>query len=105
MGEPALDLDPAPHWRRLAACRGEDTEIFFPARGETTRPARSVCELCPVRAPCLEHGLYEKFGIWGGKSERERRRMRRLLGIRLADADDDPTEDEDDQMEDDDEWQ
>jgi WhiB family redox-sensing transcriptional regulator len=66
-------------WIELAACRGLDAALFFPTRGEWTREAREVCGGCPVRAQCLEHALDagEKFGIWGGKTERQRRAMRR----------------------------
>lgn len=72
--------DAACGWIELAACRGLDAALFFPTRGEWTRgEAREVCGGCPVRAECLEHALEagEKFGIWGGKTERQRRVMRR----------------------------
>ncbi len=67
------------HWRPLAACRGDDPELFFPGRGESTAVPQSICARCPVRVPCLEYALdaNEKFGVWGGASERERRRIRR----------------------------
>ena len=62
-----------------AACRGVETELFFPARGESTKEAKAVCRACPVREECLEYGLDigEKFGVSGGMSERERRRVRK----------------------------
>lgn len=68
-------------WRADAACIGEDVEEFFPERGETTALAKSVCGVCLVRVDCLQYALVtgQKFGIWGGTSERERRRMRRGL--------------------------
>lgn len=67
------------NWRQRAACRGLDPEIFFPERGESTREAKAVCAGCPVRPECLEYALdaREVNGIWGGKSERERRSIRR----------------------------
>lgn len=70
---------PSSKWLEKAACAGVDPELFFPGRGESTREARAICAGCEVRATCLEHALDagEKFGIWGGKSERERRRIRR----------------------------
>lgn len=70
--------DPWP-WMRAAACVGSDPELFFPSRGESTREAKTICRGCDVRIDCLEHALAEgeKFGIWGGLSERERRRVRR----------------------------
>jgi len=66
-------------WQRWAACRGVDPELFFPERGEQTRSAKRICAACLVRVDCLEFALAntEKFGIWGGKSERERRLLRR----------------------------
>lgn len=53
--------------------------IFFPDRGESAAPAKTACGRCPVKNECLEFALSngEKFGIWGGASERERRRIRR----------------------------
>jgi hypothetical protein len=62
-----------------AACRDHPTEIFFPERGETTGDAKLICSDCPLRADCLEYALLHniRFGVWGGKSERQRRAMRR----------------------------
>jgi WhiB family redox-sensing transcriptional regulator len=62
-----------------ANCLGVDPELFFPGQGESTADAKAVCAGCVVRAQCLEHALThaEKHGIWGGLSERERRRIRR----------------------------
>jgi WhiB family redox-sensing transcriptional regulator len=73
-----LSLLQPPPWRALAACRGCDPELFFTDRGESTNPAKAVCKDCDVRADCLEYALAnkEKFGIWGGLSERERRKLR-----------------------------
>ena len=66
------------------ACLGADPELFFPEVGESTQEAKAICATCPVTDPCREHGLkHERFGIWGGMSERERRRLRRERGIRL----------------------
>ncbi len=58
---------------------GVDPELFFPERGSSTREAKEVCRGCVVRIDCLEFAIAnsEKFGIWGGMSERERRRVRR----------------------------
>lgn len=65
-------------WQDYANCLGCDPELFFPERGATTREAKAVCAGCAVREDCLEYAVAkgEKFGIWGGKSERERRRIR-----------------------------
>lgn len=66
-------------WQDEANCLGVDPDLFFPERGASTREAKEVCRGCVVRVDCLESALAngEKFGIWGGMSERERRRVRR----------------------------
>jgi WhiB family redox-sensing transcriptional regulator len=66
-------------WQDQANCLGVDPDLFFPERGASTREAKEVCRGCEVRQQCLEYALAngEKFGIWGGLSERERRRLRR----------------------------
>jgi WhiB family transcriptional regulator, redox-sensing transcriptional regulator len=66
-------------WMDLALCNQTDPEAFFPEKGGCTRNAKAVCMACEVRAECLDYALErdERFGIWGGKSERERRTMRR----------------------------
>jgi len=66
-------------WQVQANCMGVDPDLFFPERGASTREAKEVCRGCVVREDCLEYALAngEKFGIWGGMSERERRRLRR----------------------------
>lgn len=67
-------------WRKRAACRGIDVEIFFPEDDEAeAEAAKAVCEMCPVRQACLEHALAhrEREGVWGGATERERRRILR----------------------------
>ena len=71
-------------WQAKARCTEVDPEIFFPERGGSSRAARSVCSQCEVRMQCLEYALNnkEQFGIWGGTSERERRRLRRERSLR-----------------------
>jgi len=66
-------------WQSRANCMGVDPELFFPERGSSTREAKEVCRGCVVQQDCLEFAIAngEKFGIWGGMSERERRRVRR----------------------------
>lgn len=66
-------------WQDYANCRGADADLFFPERGASTRRAKGICTACEVRSDCLEYAIVngEKFGIWGGMSERERRRVRR----------------------------
>lgn len=75
----ALASDAMSAWVRDARCAGAPREIFFPERGESTRAALALCRECPVRKECLEYALAapERFGIWGGVSERERRRIAR----------------------------
>ncbi len=78
-------------WQERANCLGVDPDLFFPERGASTREAKAVCRGCEVRGECLEYALDhgEKFGIWGGLSERERRRVRRQRALerrRLASA-------------------
>ena len=70
-------FDAAP-WRVDAACLGVDPVLFFPDRGAPTSEAKRVCAGCAVRDDCLEFALvnYIKHGIWGGKSEKERRVLR-----------------------------
>ncbi len=67
-------------WMLEAKCLDADPEAFFPEKGGSTREAKRICAACPVRNDCLDHALAneERFGIWGGYSERERRRMRRM---------------------------
>ena len=66
-------------WYDRAACLEADADTFFPEKGGSSRPAKRVCRSCEVRAECLEYALEndERFGIWGGLSERERRRLKR----------------------------
>jgi WhiB family redox-sensing transcriptional regulator len=70
-------------WHDQANCLGVDPDLFFPERGASTREAKEVCRGCVVREDCLEYALSngEKFGIWGGMSERERRRLRRARAL------------------------
>jgi WhiB family redox-sensing transcriptional regulator len=73
-----IDGDPLA-WQEDALCAQTDPEAFFPEKGGSTRDAKRICAQCTVRAECLEYALKndERFGIWGGLSERERRRLRR----------------------------
>lgn len=77
-----LTPEPQPHtssWREAGLCAQTDPEVFFPDKGGSTTSARAVCQSCDVRQQCLEYALAhdERFGIWGGLSERERRRLKR----------------------------
>lgn len=66
-------------WQVNALCAQTDPEAFFPEKGGSTREAKRICESCEVRQECLEYALEndERFGIWGGLSERERRKLRK----------------------------
>lgn len=68
-----------PAWHADAACRQHPEVNYFPTLGENTAPAKQVCAGCPVRAECLAEALQDSHtvGVWGGTSERERRRLRR----------------------------
>ncbi|NDB19145.1 MAG: WhiB family transcriptional regulator [Actinobacteria bacterium] len=81
---PVLDLLPLERpdslqWQAEALCSQTDPEAFFPEKGGSTREAKRVCTACQVRVECLEYALAhdERFGIWGGMSERERRRLKK----------------------------
>ena len=69
-------------WQERALCAQTDPESFFPEKGGATRDATRVCMTCEVRAECLEYALRhdERFGIWGGLSERERRKLKKRAG-------------------------
>jgi len=67
-----------PDWMQHAACRGMDAALFMPERGDidTLNQAKAVCQTCHVRLECLEYGLEEKYGVWGGMAESARRKLR-----------------------------
>ncbi len=69
-------------WHERALCAQTDPEAFFPEKGGSTREAKKICTGCEVRSECLSYALAndERFGIWGGLSERERRRLKRSAG-------------------------
>jgi WhiB family redox-sensing transcriptional regulator len=66
-------------WQTDSLCAQTDPEAFFPEKGGSTRDAKRICTSCEVKAQCLEYALKndERFGIWGGLSERERRKLRK----------------------------
>lgn len=69
------DLDIS--WQDQALCAQTDPELFFPDKSGSTREAKRVCQSCEVRTQCLEYAIanQERFGVWGGLSERERRKV------------------------------
>jgi WhiB family transcriptional regulator, redox-sensing transcriptional regulator len=83
--EPVVPFEPEPleapadEWQDRALCAQTDPEAFFPEKGGSTREAKKICLGCEVRHECLDYALAhdERFGIWGGLSERERRRLKR----------------------------
>lgn len=72
------DVD-RPEWYGRASCAQADPDAFFPRQGQSNRQAKRVCAGCDVRAECLEYALEndEEHGVWGGMSDRERRKQRR----------------------------
>lgn len=79
LGTESFDDEGDLGWQSDALCAQTDPEAFFPEKGGSTRDAKKVCGSCNVRSQCLEYALAndERFGIWGGLSERERRRLRK----------------------------
>lgn len=79
---PDVDDDNPLAWQADALCAQTDPEAFFPEKGGSTRDAKRICSSCEVRSECLEYALEndERFGIWGGLSERERRRLKKRAG-------------------------
>lgn len=77
---PVKQMPPMGSWVEAAACRGSEPELFHPDRGASTASAKAVCAGCPVIDECLAWALdtTQKYGVWGGTSEKERRIMRRV---------------------------
>ena len=67
-------------WATRAKCLQAEPDTFFPEKGGSTREAKRICGMCEVRSECLDFALEndERFGIWGGMSERERRKLKRM---------------------------
>lgn len=67
-----------PAWYQDALCAQTDPDAFFPDKGGSTRDARRVCMACPVKQECLQDALDtdERFGVRGGLSGRERRKLK-----------------------------
>ena len=64
-------------WMALAICRNHLPEVFFPSDGVGVEIAQRICATCPVREPCLDYAVDNRIehGVWGGTSERGRRRL------------------------------
>lgn len=78
-----MTIPKRPAFTKQAACAGTSPSLFFPERGQSNTKAKAICAGCPVREPCLEDALVrgEEFGIWGGLTETERRKIRRERGL------------------------
>lgn len=76
--------DPRAEWMAAAPCLGVDPDVFFPTRGQSVDQAKAICATCPAIVQCLDYALAnnERHGVWGGRSERERRRIRRQRAAR-----------------------
>lgn len=74
---------PEREWEEHAMCSQTDPEAFFPEKGGSARDAKFLCAQCTVAAECLDYAIAneERFGVWGGMGERERRKLRRQLAI------------------------
>ena len=72
-------------WVDQANCRGLPTSWFFIKNGQSVKPeVKQACETCPVKQDCLDHALkYEAHGFWGGTSEKQRKRLRASLNIKM----------------------
>lgn len=66
-------------WAVFASCKSEEATSFFPQTKEEESSALAICGICPVQQDCLDHALEtsERFGVWGGTTERERQKLRR----------------------------
>ena len=76
-----FDATDEQEWQERALCAQTDPEAFFPEKGGSTREAKRICLGCDVKDDCLEYALAhdERFGIWGGLSERERRKLKKRV--------------------------
>lgn len=85
-----IELTPE-QWMNQGLCRGADPGEFFPSDGVGVEAAQRVCSSCPVKAECLEYALRNRIehGVWGGASERQRRRI--LRGRKLDASASEPT--------------
>lgn len=66
-----------PDWQNYASCANTDPDAFFVEPGGDASYAKRICSGCPVKIECLEQGFGEGYGVWGGRTERERRALKR----------------------------
>lgn len=78
----------SPAWMARGLCRQIGGDIWYPEQGESNLEAKQICAVCPVRVECLDHAVTfdEVFGIWGGLSAQERRRLKAVAEYPLAGA-------------------
>ena len=83
-GADLVNITAPPEWMTDGVCAQVDPDLWFPEKGGSTREAKALCARCPVHPECLAYALAhdERFGVWGGASERDRRRMRRSVSTR-----------------------
>jgi len=76
------------NWMARGNCRDEAPARFFPSDGVGVDHARRICATCPVQEPCLEYALEQRIdhGVWGGASERERRRILKRRRMEATEA-------------------
>lgn len=76
-----LLMDDRP-WAAYAGCRGADPDLFFPDPDDPAIEAKKICGGCAVRQDCLDWGMLSNatYGVWGGTTERDRRRLLRRTG-------------------------
>ena len=81
-GRSPQDLD----WQDDGLCKESDPEAFFPEKGGSTKQAKAVCRRCPITEKCLQYALEngERYGIWGGQSEHQRRQILKGLNDMAA---------------------
>jgi WhiB family redox-sensing transcriptional regulator len=70
-------MQPDAAWMAIGLCKDMDPDVFFPNSGSGVIVAQKICQRCPVAEPCLDYALEQRieFGVWGGVSERGRRRI------------------------------
>lgn len=80
---PQTDPPRDERWRDEALCAQVGQELFFPEQGESIGPAKRICGSCPVHVDCLDYALAhdQRYGVWGGLSERERRTLQRIRQV------------------------
>ncbi|NCY16693.1 MAG: WhiB family transcriptional regulator [Actinobacteria bacterium] len=73
-------------WMEDGICRNHKPDTFFPSDGVGVEVAKRICATCPVVDTCLEYALENHIdhGVWGGTSERQRRRILKARGIRVS---------------------